>query len=341
MHSFEFIDWVALLMAAFFLTIGGTWVFQSFAIKRNIVANPNFRSLHQHPVPRGGGVVFAFVFLFAMSCLWLFTTSDAGLMFAVVLGGTVATGVGFVDDVTELGARVKLVLQSGLAALVLLCFDGSPLLDLPWTPAFVDLTLSWFALVWLMNSFNFMDGIDGMAASGATFICVASIISLFLVGGDKSLIFVFGMLAVCSFGFLIFNWPPASIFMGDSGSLFLGYCFGALIAKTVTDGQISLWTWLTIFGYFAADTTTTTVLRIFLVKRWHGAHRSHAYQNLARIWRSHRKVVVGVCFYHVLWLLPLTVWSVLVPSTAPLAAIFGLAPVVFWTFRYGPRLSSS
>lgn len=341
MPSFEFTDWIALLVAGFFLTIGGTWAFQSFAIKRGIVANPNFRSLHQRPMPRGGGVIFAFVFLFAMSGLWLFTTIDASLMLAVVVGGAVAATVGFVDDVTELGTREKLVFQCGLAALPLFCFGGNPLLDLPWTPAFFDLMLSWFALVWLMNSFNFMDGIDGMAASGATFICSAAIVSLFLAGGDRSLILVFGLLAVCSFGFLFFNWPPASIFMGDSGSLFLGYCFGALIVKTVTDGQISLWTWLIIFGYFAVDTTITTVLRIFLVKRWYGAHRSHAYQNLARIWGSHLKVVLGVCFYHVLWLLPLTVWSVVVPSMAPLATLFALVPVVFWTFRYGPRLSSS
>lgn len=341
MYSFEMAGWVTFIAIVFFMTIGGTLAFRSFAIKRNIVANPNFRSLHQNPVPRGGGVVLAFVFLSSILFSGLFTTIDAGLMLALIVGGFVAAGVGFADDVTELDARVKLVVQSGLAAFILFCFDGSPLLDLPWTPIIVDLIFSWLALVWLMNGFNFMDGIDGMAASGAVFICVAAIISLFLVGAENSLMLIFCLLAVCGLGFLSLNWSPASIFMGDSGSLFLGFCFGVLIVKTVSDGQISLWTWLTIFGYFAADTTTTTVLRIFLVKRWHGAHRSHAYQNLARIWNSHRKVVIGVCFYHFLWILPLTVLSVLVPLMAPLAAILGLAPVVLWTFRYGPRLSSA
>jgi Fuc2NAc and GlcNAc transferase len=142
-------------------------------------------------------------------------------------------------------------------------------------------------------------------------------------------------------GFLLFNWPPASVFMGDSGSLFLGYCCGVLIAKTVSDGQISLWTWLIIFGYFGGDTTTTTLLRISFIRRWYGAHRSHAYQNLARIWKSHLKVVWGVTLYHLLWLLPLAVWSCVMPSTAPLATSLAFAPVVFWTIRYGPRLSSS
>ena len=334
-----FSQWV-ILISGLFLTVVGTWSYRSFAIKKEILANPNFRSLHQRPMPRGGGVVFAFVFLFLIFCLWALTRIDTSLFLALVLGGSTAATVGFVDDVIELRTREKLLFQSGLAAWVLFCFGGGPLLDLPWTPANVDLILSWFVLVWLMNSFNFMDGIDGMAASGATFICVASSISLFFSGGDTSLIMVFGLLAVCSFGFLFFNWPPASIFMGDSGSLFLGYCFSSLIVKTVTDEQISLWTWLIIFGYFGADTTTTTLLRIFLVKPWYGAHRSHAYQNLARIWDSHLRVLLRVCFYHIFWLLPLAIWSVLVMEFAPLAALLALSPTVFCTFRFGPRLSS-
>lgn len=330
-----------LLVAALLATIAGTRVFQSFAINRGIVANPNFRSLHQRPMPRGGGVVFSLVFLFSVTGLWLFTAMDRNLMWAIVFGGVVATVFGFVDDVFEIGIRAKLAVQSGLAAWVLFSVDGQPLLHLPGAPLFVDLFLSWFALVWLMNLYNFMDGIDGMAASGATFLSLAAIVSLLLTGGDKGLMLVFGLLAVCSFGFVIFNWPPASIFMGDSGSLFLGYCFGALIAKTVAGGQISLWTWLIVFGYFAGDTSTTTVLRVLMLKRWYGAHRSNAYQNLARIWGSHLKVVRGVCLYHVLWIFPLAIWSVLVPTRAPLATVLAVAPVVFWTFRYGPRLSSS
>lgn len=330
-----------LLVAALLATIVGTRAFQSLAINRGIVANPNFRSLHQRPMPRGGGIVFSFVFLFSVVGLWLFTAIDRNLMWPIVFGGTVATVFGFVDDVVEIGTRTKLVIQSGLAVVVLISIDGQPLLNLPGIPHFVDLLLSWFALVWLMNLYNFMDGIDGMAASGATFLCLAAIASLILKGGDRGLLLVFSLLAACSFGFLIFNWPPASIFMGDSGSLFLGYCFGALIAKTVTAGQISLWTWLIVFAYFAGDTSTTTVLRMFMLKRWYGAHRSNAYQNLARICGSHRKVVLGVNLYHILWIFPLAIWSVLMPLTAPLASLLAIAPVVLWTFRYGPRLSSS
>lgn len=341
MSPFESLWGPALLAVAFLSTIAGTWAFHSFAIDRGIVANPNFRSLHQHPMPRGGGIVFSIVFIAAVSGLWLVTAVDANLLRALVFGGVVATASGFFDDLVQIGPKIKFAIQGLLAAWVLFCFGGNPLVNLPWVPIFFDMFVSWLALVWLMNLYNFMDGIDGMAASGAVFICTASIIALLVVGADKALLLVFGLLALCSLGFLLFNWPPARIFMGDSGSLFLGYCFSVLIARTVTDGQISPWTWLIMFGYFAGDTTTTTVLRIFSIKRWYGEHRSHAYQNLARILDSHLRVVRGVTLYHMLWLLPLAVWSTLEPSTAPLAAALAFAPVIFWTFRYGPRLSSS
>ena len=91
--------------------------------------------------------------------------------------------------------------------------------------------------------------------------------------------------------------------MGDSGSVFLGYIFGALIVYSTSTGQISIWTWLVVFGYFLGDTTTTSLIRMFMVKKWYGAHRSHAYQNLARIYGSHIKVTSGVLLYHLVYLM--------------------------------------
>jgi Fuc2NAc and GlcNAc transferase len=328
-------------VTVFVSTIAGTLAFRSLAFRRGILANPNYRSLHQRPMPQGGGVVFSIAFLAAVTVLWWTGSIDAKSMQAIGFGGLMAALFGFMDDVIHVNPAAKLLAQGALAGWVLFCFGGKPLLDLPWTPTIVELGLSWLALVWLMNVYNFMDGVDGMAASGAVFICSASIIVLLLSDGDRSLVLLCGLLALGCLGFLLFNWPPASIFMGDSGSLFLGYCFGTLITRTVAEGQLSPWTWLVIFGYFAGDTTTTTATRLCLTKTWYGAHRSHAYQNLARIWGDHRKVTIGVFLYHLLWLLPLAVLSELAPAAAPLAAALALGPAVLWTLRYGPRLSST
>ena len=140
---------------------------------------------------------------------------------------------------------------------------------------------------------------------------------------------------------MVFNWPPASIFMGDSGSVFLGYIFGALILFTVKSGDISIWTWLIVFGYYFADTTVTQLMRIIIVKKWYLPHRSHAYQNLARITGSHLKVTGSVVLYNVVWILPLTIWSVMKPEMALFAVALSIGPSLVFAFKYGPLLSSS
>jgi len=329
------------LAVTFLVSLVGLRIYRIFAIKKSIIANPNFRNLHQNPTPRGGGIVFSTVFLVALLILWGSSFIDSSLMWAVFFGGLIATYFGFIDDVIEVRAKTKLIIQCALAAWVLVCFGSVPLADFPLTPYFIDLAISWFAMVWLMNAYNFMDGSDGMAASGAVFFCLAAITLLILLFGDPTLITIFGLLAVSCIGFLLSNWPPARIFMGDSGSLFLGYFFCALISKTVTSGQITLWTWLIMLAYFLGDTTTTSAIRIFITKPWYGVHRSHAYQNLVRINQNHLTVLSGILYFHFIWLFPLVIWSVLTPKYAPLAFVFAYTPVVLWTIRYGPRFSSS
>jgi Fuc2NAc and GlcNAc transferase len=158
-------------------------------------------------------------------------------------------------------------------------------------------------------------------------------------GGDSALTFTLSILAATSLGFFMLNRPPASVFLGDAGSMFLGYCFGALVLATVATGLLSFWTWLALLGYYVADTTTTTLCRIVLVRRWYGAHRSHAYQNLARIHGSHAPVTYGVALYQLLWSGPLAVASMLNLRFAPVAAGLAVLPAVAWAMRYGPLLS--
>ncbi len=318
-------------------------MYKSFSINRGIVAKPNFRNLHQISTPRGGGIVFAVIFLISVFITFSWTPLhiDKNLIHVLLYGGLISSVFGFIDDVVEIKAKIKLFVQSLLSVFILFNFGWQPLLNLPWVPAFINLGISWFVLVWLMNVFNFMDGSDGIVSFGTIFFCLSSILSIHFASGDFSLMMVFGFLAVSCAGFLLFNSPPASIFMGDSGSLFLGFFFSALVTFTITSGEISVWTWLIMFAYFLGDTSTTLILRIFLVKQWYGVHRSHAYQNLVRIEDSHSKVFFLVSLFHILWLFPLVIFSVLQPYFAPLGIFLAYIPVVILSFRYGPRLSSS
>ncbi len=326
-------------------SVAGSVFYGRHARRIGVVATPNFRTLHEAVVPRGGGIGFGAIFVIAIISLWASDRLPTALMLAIGVGGGIATAIGFIDDVHDIRAIVKLCLQVGLSVWFLVMAPESPLL-----PPFHGLSgaldcfvlfVALFLPVWMINLFNFIDGIDGMAISASVFVCTAAFLILLVTDGDKTLGLVVALLGTASLGFAAVNLPPARVFMGDAGSIFLGYVIGALLLTTVSSGQISIWTWLTILAYFVADTTTTTLCRIALVRKWYGAHRSHAYQNLARILKSHSKVTYGVLLYNLLWVLPLAIWSARAPAWGPLTTLLSLGPAVLWTLRFGPRLSST
>jgi Fuc2NAc and GlcNAc transferase len=332
-----------ILAAALASTVTGTWWYRAFAGRRGILAHKSARTLHERVVPRGAGAVFAAVFVLAVAGMWVAGSLSTLTMLGLGAGGVVASVAGLFDDVYGLRAGPKLAIHAALS-LWLFAILYQPV----YAPALTGaapivrtslLLAAVFVPVWLINLYNFIDGIDGMAAGAAVFICVAAMTALWLkdATGDASL--VLALLLAVSAGFLAFNLPAASVFMGDAGSIFLGYAFAAVILVTVGTGQLSPAVWVTILGYYIGDTTTTTVCRMVMVKRWYGVHRSHAYQNLARVLRSHAPVTYGVAAYNVLWVLPLVVWSSRSPGQAYTAAALSVAPAVLWALRFGPPYS--
>jgi len=288
--------------------------------------------------------VFASVFAVGIFVSSLRGGLPAWIMLALGVGGIASAIVGFIDDVYEVSPLKKLATQIFLAIWLFVAFY-SPLYEEFFLNAGViqrilaTLTLI-FIPVWLINLYNFIDGIDGLAIGSSVFVCATGMIVLALTAGSSVTFFLFALLGASCLGFLFLNLPPARIFMGDAGSIFLGYCIAAILLLTVASGEMSAWTWICMLSYFVGDTTTTTVSRMFLVKQWYGVHRSHAYQNLARIHKSHGKVTYGVAVYNILWALPLSVWSAIRPEWGPFAALLSVAPPVVWTLRFGPRLSS-
>ena len=334
----------ALLVLATTATVIGSLVYRNIALQRGIIAKISSRTLHDRTVARGGGLVFASVFAIGILVTWLRGGLPTSIMLALGVGSMAAAIVGFIDDVYEVSALKKLGTQIGLAIWLFVVFYG-PLYEQFFLNAgliqriLATLTLI-FIPVWLINLYNFIDGIDGLAIGSALFVCLTGMIVLALTAGSSVTFFLFALLGASCLGFLFLNLPPARIFMGDAGSIFLGYSIAAILLLTVTNGEISAWTWICMLSYFIGDTTTTTVSRMFLVKRWYGVHRSHAYQNLARVYKSHGKVTYGVAAYNILWALPLSVWSAIRSEWAPFAALLSVAPPVVWTLRFGPRLSS-
>jgi Fuc2NAc and GlcNAc transferase len=258
---------------------------------------------------------------------------------ALVIGGVVTVAVGFADDVKSLSARLRLLVHVAVAAWATACLGGIPSIDLGITSlelGSLTYVLTGFGVVWMINLYNFMDGIDGMATSGAVFFSAAAVAILEWQGGS-AMSLPLALLGVASLGFLVFNWSPARLFLGDAGSNFYGYAIAVIVLITVVNREISFWTWVILLAYFLGDTTTTMLIRVFTVKQWWGTHRGHAYQNLARVWANHRRMTSLVIAIHLGWLAPLAAASVVWPRYQVPLALLALAVPVAMAVRFGPR----
>jgi Fuc2NAc and GlcNAc transferase len=180
-----------------------------------------------------------------------------------------------------------------------------------------------------------MDGVDGIATSGTLFVTAAAA-SILAINGAYSLALLAALLCAATAGFVYFNWPPARVFLGDSGTSFFSYTIAALILGSLWNDGMSLWTWLILLGYFVVDTTVTLLIRLVTVKKWYLAHRSHAYQNLARIWADHLKMARLVLLIELLWLFPLALVSVWMHEVAPLITAIAFFPIIIFAVRNGP-----
>ena len=334
-------NFIIFFLSIFVVNIIGVLIYKRIAIRLGILASPNFRTLHESSIPRGAGIVFSSIFVIGVFVLWNFNLLSEELLFILGFGGAMATLFGFVDDVYDIRASSKLLIQICLSIWMVNFLNEGALLSQAGLLSIIKVPLFIIFIVWMINAYNFMDGIDGMAISGAFYVSSTLTLITLTTNGSSELAILFILLMTCAGAFMLFNWPPASIFMGDSGSIFLGYLFGSLILITVARGDLSLWTWLVIFGYFFADTTVTQIVRLILVKKYYKPHRSHAYQNLARITGSHFKVTSSVTLYHIIWLLPLSLWTVLKPDMEIIAAFLAVFPGLIIAYKYGPVLSSS
>jgi Fuc2NAc and GlcNAc transferase len=315
-----------------------TGVVRSLALVHGVLDVPNERSSHNAAVPRGGGVSMVLAATAACLVLALFGALPANLVVAWVVGGGAVAVIGFLDDCYEVPAGIRLAVHFSAAIWAVLWLGGPPALRVGEHVVQVGPVggvLAIVGIVWILNLFNFMDGIDGIAASEALFITCCGA-SLTLVGGNATGIAALGWVigAVCA-GFLVWNWPPAKIFMGDVGSGYLGYVIGVLTLADAREDAGALWTWLILGGVFFVDATVTLVRRALRGEKVHLPHRSHAYQWLARRWGSHRRVTLAVLFVNALWLLPSAVLSALYPSRALWVVAGALVPLVVTALAAG------
>lgn len=283
-----------------------TGALRRYAMARSLIDVPNARSSHTIPTPRGGGGAIVLSFLTAIVLLALQGGVGDLLAFAIVGAGALIALVGFIDDHRHIAARWRLLAHFVAAVWILAWFGGMPSFD--WFGRSVQLgiwgpVLGAIYLVWLLNLYNFMDGIDGIASVEAISVCLGGALLYIVIGrADEAIVPL--TLAAAVAGFLYWNFPPARIFMGDAGSGFLGIVLGILSLQATQASPALFWCWLILLGVFIVDATWTLLRRLCRGERVYEAHRSHAYQHASRYFGGHLPVTVAVCAINVLWLLP-------------------------------------
>jgi len=271
-----------------------------------LVQHANQRSSHTHPTPTGGGIG---IVLGTIAGGGVICFSDVLLMELLGLILVMAL-LGLVDDRWPLPAKLRLVVQFGILSVFVIISGPLVLAMSTWPGEIWPIPVSVLLIiigVWWTNLFNFMDGIDGFAASQALCMLTGALILAWLsdsVSLKQPLIWLMLSVSVATCGFLIHNWPKAKIFMGDVGSLVLGFLLFAFAILSAAVGWMSLWQWAILGAVFAVDATVTLLRRLVRGERAMQAHRCHAYQQLASRWSSHQTVTLALVSLNLLVLLP-------------------------------------
>jgi Fuc2NAc and GlcNAc transferase len=244
--------------------------------------------------------------------------------------------VGLIDDRSQLSPWTRLVAHVVAAAWTLWLMPGVQ--ELPILGVSIHLYWVWpilaaMYLVWMVNLYNFMDGIDGIAGIEAIVVSLGGALTWWLASGTH-LWFIPVVFAACVGGFLIWNYPPASIFMGDAGSGFVGIMLGSFSLWVAQANPNLFWSWLILLGGFVVDATMTLVRRVARGERFHEAHRSHAYQYASRRHASHEVVSLAFGAIALLWLLPLAVLVSVGKLDGAIGLIVAYAPLILLALKY-------
>lgn len=300
------------LLLAFLTASLLTGAMRRYALSRRLLDVPNSRSSHAVPTPTGGGVAIVIASLLSMLALGTAGITSWRVVAAMAGGGALVGAIGFVDDCHDLPAAWRLVSHFLAAAWLLACLGGLPAISVwrvPITAAPIPLSVAAVYVVWVLNLTNFMDGIDGLAAIEAATVCAAGALLCYVAAPQTSMWMLPLFVAASAVGFLVWNRPPAKIFMGDAGSSFLGFMFAALALQTARAAPPLFWSWTILLGVFMVDATTTLLRRLFSGQNVSSAHRSHAYQHAAVRYAAHGPVTFTAAAINVLWLLPIA-WLV-------------------------------
>ena len=324
---------IAVLVVVYALT----GLLQRNAGRLQLIDVPNERSSHEKPTPRGGGVAIVLACALGMPLLAWCDLLSLRTTIGLLAGGLLVAMIGFMDDRGHVSIRWRLSAHFAAAGWVLAWSDGVPPLHIYGQVVdlgSVGLILAGLYIVWVLNLYNFMDGIDGIASVEAITVCFGGALLYWMEAPQSKSWSAPLLVAFAVLGFLFWNFPRAKVFLGDTGSGFLGFALAALSIVAAREVSAFLWSWIILLGVFIVDATVTLFRRAYRREKLYGPHRSHAYQYASRVHRSHVLVTTGIGFINLIWLLPLA----LLVGAGVLEGVEGIcvafAPLVWLAYRY-------
>ncbi len=256
-------------------------------------------------------MAIAVVFHVGVAGLWWGHFISSSVTLALLGGGFLIAMIGWVDDHRHVPSGLRALIHVIAASWAVYCLGGISQLNLG--SFFLPLPgigsiLAVIGIVWLINLYNFMDGIDGIAGGQGVVAALMGGVLLWLAGNQGLALTAWLLAATCA-GFLVWNWPPARIFMGDVGSGLIGFIFAVLALVSEQSGAVPLLIWVLLLLIFVGDSTLTLLNRMIKGEKWYTAHRSHGYQRLTQRGYSHRRVTLCFIGINVLLLWPLALWA--------------------------------
>ena len=280
------------------LTMFLTGRVRKYLLSQGLLDEPGERSSHTVPTPRGAGLAVVPVTIVALGILLATGAIFAGIAgWMIIAGMAVLAMISWMDDQRGLSPLVRLIAQAGWVVLGLWTLPGDRMIFNGALPLIVDNAIVAVLWLWFVNVFNFMDGIDGLAGTET----VSIGIGLILVALIQPVLFSLGsigfVLAGVGAGFLLWNWPSARIFLGDVGSVPLGYLIGWVLMCLAVQGAWAIA--LILPAYYLGDATLTLFMRLRRGERIWQAHRDHFYQKAVRGGMSHRQVTMRIVFLNI------------------------------------------
>ena len=320
-----------------------TMILEKFFSKKNIfIDSPTITSIHKKPTPSAGGISILISYLIFVCVLVNYVLFDYDAFLVLLSALIPIILIGLLDDYYSVSIYIRLFVQFFSSTIIIYHFQiDTNVLNFQIFSEQSIIIIFIFSIIlsiWLMNLYNFMDGIDGYASSECIFVSFSASLIAYLNSPESLMYLYLAGIGAANVGFFIRNWYPAKIFMGDTGSVSIGCIFAFFIFYSASESIISIYTWLILLSVFIADASYTLAVRVVTKKNITKAHLTHAFHMLASRKNSHKYVTKLLISINLFWVLPLALLSNAYMDYHVIITILVYLPLFIYLIKIGAGL---